>query len=63
MMLRLVARYLAGFDGPLDGSLEVFPAGIAEWFLEVARKPEFYRGGVSLLLYTISMNCRKESIM
>ena len=43
MVFRLVASCLAGFYGLLDGSLEVFPAGIAEWFLEVAGKPEFHR--------------------
>jgi hypothetical protein len=41
MVFSLITRCLAGIDGTLDGGEKILPAGIAEGFLQVARKPEF----------------------
>ncbi len=41
MVFSFVTRGPAGLDGPLDGSEEVLPAGIAERLLKITGKPEF----------------------
>ncbi|MCU0747977.1 MAG: hypothetical protein MUF13_00320, partial [Akkermansiaceae bacterium] len=41
MMFRFVTRCLTRLNGPLNGSHEVFPTGIAERFLKIAGEPKF----------------------